>query len=105
METVRYVAESGCKVKIGGVEYSGTKVIPVGGEKGMSESDIKDLLGRKFIRNINLDESGNETSSQGNKDKEAAKREKLLVKAKEAGIEVSGEMTTAEIEKLLKEAK
>jgi hypothetical protein len=134
MKTVKYVAEQGCKIKVGGVEYSGTKVIPVGGEKGMSESDIKDLLARKFIRRIDLDESCNETPKQGNEDKEAAKREKLLAKAndleidipedatnaeieqaikrhillekaKAASIGVTDEMTTAEIEKLLKEVK
>ena len=58
MKTVKYVAKGNCKIKVGGVEYSGTKVIPVGGEKGLSDEDIKRLLKDNFIRKMELDENG-----------------------------------------------
>ena len=107
MRTEKYLAEKGCKVKVGGVEYFGDKAIPVG-DNGLSESDIKGLLARKFIRKIGFEESdnGDESLQQGNAEgKEAAKKEKLLAKARKLGIEVPETATVAEIEKLLEEAK
>jgi len=90
MKTVKYVAEGSCKVKVGGVEYSGTMVIPVGGEKGLSDEDVKRLLKDKFIRKVELDEGGAQPASSpdGKKPGETNKnKEKLIAKAKELGIE------------------
>jgi hypothetical protein len=81
MKTIRYVAKGSCKIKIGGKEYSGNMIIPVGGEKGLSDDDIKRLLKDNFICKLELEEDGKETKKS---DSPADKKleQKLIAEAK-----------------------
>ena len=101
MKTVKYVAYGNCKVKVGGVEYSGTQVIPVGGDKGLSDKDIERLLKDRFIRKLELDEGGEQSGPPKppptEKKPEQMNKAELLAKAKELGIEADDKLTVAEL--------
>ena len=94
MKTVKYIPEVGCKVKVGGIEYSGDMVIPIGG-KGLADKDIERLLKDKFIRKIELNEGSNEKSNSKPEIKfdvkqfEKMSKEELQIKAKELGIDIA----------------
>ena len=97
MKTVKYVAEKGCKVKVAGEEYFGDKVIPVG-DKGLNDEEIKNLLDKRFIRKIELDESGSGSSNtDGEKALEKMNKEELFAKAVELEIPVDESMTKAQL--------
>ena len=51
MKTVKYIAEQGCSIKIGGVEYSGDMVI-----KGLSDEDTERYLKMRYIRKLQYTE-------------------------------------------------
>ena len=105
MKVVKYVAEGNCKVKVGGIEYGGNKVIPVGGDKGLSEEDITRLLQDRFIRKVELEEDDNDTASTKKNGKKSAEEKKVLIeKATGLGITVTQEMTAEVLQQLITEA-
>jgi len=106
MNTVKYVAEGNCKVKVGGVIYSGKKVIPVGGDNGLSEKEVERLLKERFIRKVELDEDDKKSGNgggNGDKPLDRMNKAELTAKAAELGIEVTEAMTKAEILRLITE--
>ena len=111
MKTIKYVAKGKSKVVVGGVEYTGKKVIPIGGKNGLSDDDVKRLLKDKFIERLELDEddsSGDKGGNTGNKNGkpiEKMNKAELLEKAKELpGLEVNDGMTVLELRKKIGEA-
>jgi len=111
MKTVKYVALGNCKIKVGGVEYSGKMVIPVGGDKGLSDDDIKRLLKEKFIQKIEFDEGGSSpaspTAAPTEKKLEEMNKGELIAKAKGLGIETDkhfNKLSEAEMRQKITEA-
>ena len=107
MNIVKYVALGNCKVKVGGVEYSGKQVIPVGGDKGLRDKDIERLLKDKFICKLELEEGGEKTtppkSAPPEKKLEQMNKAELLAKAKELGIEADKKLGEAELRRKIAE--
>ena len=125
---VKYVPNGSTKVVIDKKTYQneGEKyaVLPV---DKLSEDEIAFLLKKKFIKKLELDDSGasaspvaspasNPSTSTGKNSKQKNKpgnnqppdvkpREELLKEAQEAGVTVTDEMTDEEIQKLIAEAK
>jgi hypothetical protein len=102
MKTVKYVAYGNCKVKVGGVEYSGTMVIPTSGENGLSDKDIERLLKDRFIRKVELDEGDGTIKSALVETLKST--DELLKKAKKLGIKVTKGMAVDELSRLVAEA-
>jgi hypothetical protein len=86
-----------CIVKKDGKSYKKGSVI-----ENLTAEEIKRGLAENWLEAIGNDDDG---SGSGDKLVKASKRDKLLLKAKELGIEVKDEMTNDEIQQLLKEAK
>jgi hypothetical protein len=131
--SVKYIPNGSTKIVVGGVTYQNvngkTAILPA---DKIGKDELERLLARKFVKKLDLDETGTPTGKKETKRdkliakaeelgiviedsmadaeidikiKDAAARGKLLSRAKELGIEVNDEMTSDEIRKLIKEAK
>ena len=88
-----------CIVKRNGKQHEKGSVI-----KDLTLEEIKQGLAQRWLEAVGNDDDGEE-SGLADEQTKASKRDRLLAKAKELGIEVKDEMSNDEIRKLIKEAK
>ena len=100
--SVKYIPNGSVKIVVEKTTYQnkdGKKaVLPT---DKIHKDELERLLKNKLIVKLDLDEEGVPTKSKPAKE---AKRDKLLVKARELGITVEDSMTDAEIEQKIKDA-